>query len=1178
MFGRLRVSYFAVPWLVLAVSAASASPLTIDGRIEAQRAIEQVYWRHRIWPRENPGAKPSLEGSISLRALRAKVEDYLLKSAALEKYWGRPVTRDQLQAELSRMVRQTRDPELLRELFDALGDDPDLIAETLARPAIVDRLIHSWYARDSRFHGELRLRAQAAVNAHEGVTQIRDLGGEYQETVLRKSRDGANRSLFADDSAALVSPDEFERWRELIGLRFPGTTERIGAVSPLQEDDESFWVVALLDQDEESIRFAISRWNKRPFDGWWAGERRSLSLAVGQHAGFTLPPLSGAGCSQDDTWMETAIPEPRLSHTAVWTGAEMIVWGGNNAVHDVYRTGGRYTPATDTWIPTSSDTNVPASRSGDTAVWTGSSMIVWGGHDGNDYLNTGGIYDPATDAWVPTSTGSGVPAPRAQHTAVWTGTKMIVWGGDAGASLDSGGEYDPASDSWVPTAAGANLPSARSGHTAVWAGNAMIVWGGGTNTGGRYDPDSRSWLPVSTGPGVPEERSGHTAVWTGNEMIVWGGGLITGGRYDPAKDSWRGTSINNVPEARYGSTTVWTGGEMIVWGGQQSQWLNSGGRYNPATDTWISTSTGSNVPDGRGYHTAVWTGTEMIVWGGGPFWPWNSGGRYSPATDSWVPTSIASPAGRIGHRAVWTGSEMIVWGGGGVAAGLPNGGRYDPATDSWTPTATAGAPSSGGPVVWSGTEMIVASWGTNPGGRYSPAADSWKPVSTTNAPPQNGTAVWTGTEMIVWGSVGGPPTNSGARYNASWDTWTPTSLTGDVPSARSGHTAIWTGSEMIVWGGDSNSGARYDPASDSWMPTATGVSVPSGRSGHSAVWTGTEMIVWGGQSPAGYENTGGRYTPATDSWLPTSTGPNVPAGRADHTAVWTGHEMVVWGAYVGQWLNTGGRYDPVLDAWMPTSTAPGVPLGREGHTAVWTGKEMIVWGGIFWWPPATWGFLNTGGRYCACQSRTWYRDQDGDGYGDASSSIASCSQPADHVTDATDCDDLRAGSHDGAPEVCDGLDNDCDAQVDEDALGSDTDGDGILNLCDDCVLDSNPTQADLDGDLEGDACDLDDGLIYVGFREPGYVEWQAEIGFEAWNAYRGDLPTLRSSGQYTQSPGSNLTAQRTCGTAATSLADPFQPPAGSGAFYLTTGIHAGGESGLGTNSAGLPRPNAHPCP
>jgi hypothetical protein len=66
------------------------------------------------------------------------------------------------------------------------------------------------------------------------------------------------------------------------------------------------------------------------------------------------------------------------------------------------------------------------------------------------------------------------------------------------------------------------------------------------------------------------------------------------------------------------------------------------------------------------------------------------------------------------------------------------------------------------------------------------------------------------------------------------------------------------------------------------------------------------------------------------------------------------------------------------------------------------------------------------------EADTWYIDGDGDGYGDPASETTSCSQPADAVEDATDCDDAEAAIHPNAVEICDGLDNDCDPATLED--------------------------------------------------------------------------------------------------------------------------------------------------
>lgn len=344
----------------------------------------------------------------------------------------------------------------------------------------------------------------------------------------------------------------------------------------------------------------------------------------------------------------------------------------------------------DSWSATSL-TNAPEARYDHKAVWTGSEMIVWGGRGGSGaYLNTGARYNPSTDTWTPIST-AGAPAGRDEFTAVWTGSEMIVWGGHISTELDTGGRYNPVTDTWTPISA-INAPTKRRGHTAVWTGSEMIVWGGYSrnnggylNTGGRYNPATDTWTPTST-TDVPHGRDDHTVVWTGSEMIIWGGAyngyiINSGGRYNPARDTWTATSYTNAPNGRYLHTAVWTGSEMIVWAGfgydtQGATYLNTGGRYNPATDSWIQTST-TNAPSIRGYQSAVWSGNDMIVWSGwGAGGNINTGGRYDPATDSWRETSLSNaPDGRTDQATVWTGSELLVWG--GRASGYFNtGGRY----------------------------------------------------------------------------------------------------------------------------------------------------------------------------------------------------------------------------------------------------------------------------------------------------------------------------------------------------------------------------------------------------------------------------------------------------------------------------------------------------------------------
>jgi hypothetical protein len=137
------------------------------------------------------------------------------------------------------------------------------------------------------------------------------------------------------------------------------------------------------------------------------------------------------------------MPGARYDHTAIWTGGTMIVWGGINS-SNALNSGAIYDPAADRWTSTQ-NSGAPTGRQFHTAVWTGTEMIIWGGEDftGATIFNTGGRYDPAGDVWSST-TLTGAPAPRFYHTANWTGAEMLIFGGKGGLlPLDSLYKYAP---------------------------------------------------------------------------------------------------------------------------------------------------------------------------------------------------------------------------------------------------------------------------------------------------------------------------------------------------------------------------------------------------------------------------------------------------------------------------------------------------------------------------------------------------------------------------------------------------------------------------------------------------------------------------------------------------------------------------------------------------------------
>jgi ankyrin repeat protein/N-acetylneuraminic acid mutarotase len=353
---------------------------------------------------------------------------------------------------------------------------------------------------------------------------------------------------------------------------------------------------------------------------------------------------------QAETWEERAKSElSGRASTAVWTGTEMVVFGGEG-MGTSFDDGARYCLAEDTWamLPRK---GAPSSRTGHAMVWTGKEVIVWGGFGGvngdNANHNDGARYNPATDTWKPVSTKN-APAARFDFSAAWTGREMLVWGGytdnhsryqgaHADAYLRTGGRYDPATDTWKAIAT-QGAPSKRSFNSALWTGKELLVWGGGNankvlNDGARYNPARDAWKPIST-DGAPSPRYGHVAVWTGKEMIVWGGSardpsdasdyFESGARYNPETDTWKPISTVGAPKGRVSATAVWTGTEMVFWGGvndaqangqgDASRYVGTGARYNPATDTWTEITT-TGAPSPR-LTSVVWTGEGLLTFGG----------------------------------------------------------------------------------------------------------------------------------------------------------------------------------------------------------------------------------------------------------------------------------------------------------------------------------------------------------------------------------------------------------------------------------------------------------------------------------------------------------------------------------------------------------------------------------
>src|SRR4029077_487656 len=92
---------------------------------------------------------------------------------------------------MDRTAQRTKKPEVLRELFAALGNDAFVIAECLARPALAERLLTNRYGYDAKIHNDLKQRVQSDLQMHPTLEQMKALSGTYGEVEFIKG-DGSH--------------------------------------------------------------------------------------------------------------------------------------------------------------------------------------------------------------------------------------------------------------------------------------------------------------------------------------------------------------------------------------------------------------------------------------------------------------------------------------------------------------------------------------------------------------------------------------------------------------------------------------------------------------------------------------------------------------------------------------------------------------------------------------------------------------------------------------------------------------------------------------------------------------------------------------------------------------------------------------------------------------------------
>jgi hypothetical protein len=344
--------------------------------------------------------------------------------------------------------------------------------------------------------------------------------------------------------------------------------------------------------------------------------------------------------------------QPRVGQVGLWTGDQLLVWGGESSNgQSGYQDGATFNATTDRWrlLPK----GPLSARANAAAVWTGTVALIWGGSVGaaDSPVSGGASYDPSTRTWrrLPTAPLS----PRQSADAFWTGRQMIVFGGYALSSvhaLPSGATYTPSTKTCTkippfPLAGTNGIPIST---VAVWMGQQLIAWTSveqtrtcGLNCHGlmtaelaaAWTPGSSTWQRLSTPPsGV--STSSATAIWTGTHVVLANGSSCPPGASCPAPFGAEGANVYLPGSSRWSSTprsivlrgdgpTVWTGRTLLtvdmndaeIGGTSATVHPGDGAVYDASRKRWIPLP---KAPKSDLLSlTDVWTGSSFLLWGEG---------------------------------------------------------------------------------------------------------------------------------------------------------------------------------------------------------------------------------------------------------------------------------------------------------------------------------------------------------------------------------------------------------------------------------------------------------------------------------------------------------------------------------------------------------------------------------
>jgi hypothetical protein len=181
-------------------------------------------------------------------------------------------------------------------------------------------------------------------------------------------------------------------------------------------------------------------------------------------------------------------------------------------------------------------------------VWTGTELLVFGGHrevgSSTEWPTDGAVYDPTTRTWRPMSP---MPPDLSYADSVWAGTELIVLGSqDEGA--ESAWAYDPRDDAWRELASPPSRPEFPTindepsvlpvqGGGGVWTGEQAVMF----TPHAAYDPAADTWTPLAGPPPFEVGDIGYDFEWNGTDAVFWTWDTpdVAPFAYRPAADEWQ---------------------------------------------------------------------------------------------------------------------------------------------------------------------------------------------------------------------------------------------------------------------------------------------------------------------------------------------------------------------------------------------------------------------------------------------------------------------------------------------------------------------------------------------------------------------------------------------------------------------------------------------------------------